>query len=135
MGNWRRIIKKKVNNNHIGFQLAPGSLEKIVNSIKVPGAATKNKKVVTVKKREELANIALSLADLLAATNAFLDSVEPAIKHKNIKSTKKKMAAPFSALVKAIDKGGLTLEKAKPNVEKLRAATRDMNKYLKKITV
>ena len=51
---------------------------------------------------------------------------------KDIKSTKKKMESPYTSLAKG---KGLSLDEAKPNVEKLRAATRDMNKYLKKITV
>lgn len=78
------------------------------------------------------ATIATSLAELLASTRDFLDSIGPVLDKKDIKSTKKKMESPYSALAKG---KALSLEKAKPNVEKLRAATRDMNKFLKKVSV
>ena len=78
------------------------------------------------------ATIATSLAELLASTRDFLDSIGPVLDKKDIESTKKKMESPYSALAKG---KALSLEKAKPNVEKLRAATRDMNKFLKKVSV
>ena len=89
-------------------------------------------KASTIMRYGDAATIANALAELLAATKDFLDSVGPVMDKKDIKSTKKKMESPYSSLAKA---KGLSLEKAKPNVEKLRAATRDMNKYLKKVTV
>ena len=70
---------------------------------------------------------------MVATTKDFLDNVGPVLDKKDIKSTKKKMEAPYGVLLK----GGATnsLAKAKPSVEKLRAATRDMNKYLKNISI
>ena len=70
---------------------------------------------------------------LVATTKDLLDNIGPVLEKKDIKATKKKMEAPFVVL----QKGGAsnTLSQAKPSVEKLRAATRDMNKYLKNIKI
>ena len=70
---------------------------------------------------------------LVATTKDFLDNIGPVLEKQYIKATKKKMEAPFVVL----QKGGAsnTLSQAKPSVEKLRAATRDMNKYLKNIKI
>jgi len=64
---------------------------------------------------------------------AFLQDVDDLLAtYPAIKRAKQMMQMAYDSLVKG---GSMSMAKAKPHVEKLRNATRDMNKNLKQIKV
>lgn len=115
---WRESYEKS------SGPITPMMLQTLIDHTKEIYAKSSN-----IVRYGEEATFATQVAALLASTKEFLKDVEPLLTYSDVKSAKKSMESAYSTLAK----GKSSLSKSKPVVEKLRNATRDMNKYLKMI--
>jgi len=90
-------------------------------------------KASTIVRYGEEAKIKKDVSELVSTCATFLQDVDDLLAtYPAIKRAKQMMQMAYDSLVKG---GSMTMAKAKPHVEKLRNATRDMNKNLKQIKV
>ena len=88
---------------------------------------------VHVGRYGEEAKIKKDVSELISTCATFLQDVEDLVTtYPAVKKAKQMMQLAYDSLVKG---GSMSLAKAKPHVEKLRNATRDMNKNLKLLKV
>jgi len=90
-------------------------------------------KASTIVRYGEEAKIKKDVSELVSTCATFLQDVDDLLAtYPAIKRAKQMMQMAYDSLVKG---GSMSMAKAKPHVEKLRNATRDMNKNLKQIKV
>eukprot|EP00039_Didymoeca_costata_P022212 m.3995 g.3995 ORF g.3995 m.3995 type:complete len:586 (-) comp2874_c0_seq1:954-2711(-) len=115
---WRESYEKS------SGPVTPMMLQQLIDMTKEVYAKSSN-----IVRYGEEATFQTQLQSLLSSAKEFLESIEPLMSFSDVKTAKKSMETAFNSL----NKGKFSLSKAKPTVEKLRNATRDMNKHLKSI--